>query len=349
MPGPVPAPRRLRLRLLIALAVLPACSPGAGTATVILVGDVMIAAGFDGPIRRGVDPFARLAPVFRRADLVFANLEGPLTDRGTRVEDKTYTFRTPPARIALLQHAGFAGFSLANNHMMDYGATGLADTVATLDRAGIAHAGAGVDLDAARSPAVFRVNGLPIALLGYNMTFPRSYRATGTRPGTAPADRDQMVADVTAARARGAQVIVMLHWGNELSDDAVPPQRELAAALVRAGACLIVGAHPHVPQGVERIGHAAVVYSLGDAVFGGHPLKSKDSLLARATLDAAGLVRLELLPLMVNREETRSQPGIRTDASAGPRLLHVAGLCYELGCALTRTRTAEGWPCLSLP
>jgi len=341
--------------LVLVLVLAAAAGPSAaiaretGTATVIVVGDVMIAGGFDAPIRGGRDPFARLEPVFHRADLAFGNLEGPLTDRGTRVADKRFTFRTPPTRVTLLQHAGFAAFTLANNHMMDFGATGLIDTLAALDRAGLAHTGAGLDLAAARVPAAFQVNGLAVAFLGYNLTPPRSYRAGEARPGTAFAERDQMVADIQAARARGAHVIVMLHWGNELSDDAVKPQRQLAAALARAGACLIVGAHPHVPQGVERLGRAAVVYSVGDAVFGGHPLKSKDSLLIRATLNADGLARLELLSLRVNRQDTGSQPAIRTDATAGARLAHVTELSRELGCALTRTRTAEGWPGLLLP
>jgi poly-gamma-glutamate synthesis protein (capsule biosynthesis protein) len=290
----------------------------------------------------------RLAPIVRGADLAFANLEGPLTQRGKSVEGKTYTFRTPPSRVAMLQKAGFDGFSLANNHIMDFGAVGLEETLAALDGAKICHAGAGANLAAARTPAWFEVQGLPVAFLAYNMTYPHSYWAGPATPGTAIADRDQIVADVKAARARGAQVIVMLHWGDELSDDPRLDQRSLASALAEAGACLVVGAHPHVSQGVQRFRGAIAVYSVGDAVFGGHPLLAKDSLVVRARLNAQGLEHIELLSLRVNRRDTHSRPTIRTDAEAKPRLARVIELSRELGTKLTRTQTAEGWPALTL-
>jgi len=81
-------------------------------------------------------------------------VEGPLTNLGTPEQDKTYVFRSPPAKVsAALRAAGFNVVSLANNHTLDYGADGLIQTIETLDAAGIQHTGAGADLMAARQPA----------------------------------------------------------------------------------------------------------------------------------------------------------------------------------------------------
>ena len=105
--------------------------------------------------------FAGVKHLFGNAPIVFGNLEGPLTDRGTAEQDKTYTFRSPPDKVSrALVGAGFNVVSLANNHTLDYGADGLAQTLETLDAAGIAYAGAGPDLKAARRPAILEAGAL---------------------------------------------------------------------------------------------------------------------------------------------------------------------------------------------
>ena len=121
------------------------------------VGDIML----DGSSRRvmaeqGYDyPFVHMHQYFADAQIVFGNVEGPLTDRGTPDPDKTFVFRSPPDEVAAaLKTAGFNVVSLANNHTLDYGAEGLAQTLAALDAVGIQYAGAGADLMAARKPAL---------------------------------------------------------------------------------------------------------------------------------------------------------------------------------------------------
>ena len=113
-------------------------------------------------------PFALVAPLID-GDVNLANLEGPLTDGG-EPWPKGYNFRTPP-RFAPALHAGHFGVvTLANNHIMDYGPTGLADTVAALDAAGIQHTGAGANALAAHLPVIITVRGLRVAILGYVAT-----------------------------------------------------------------------------------------------------------------------------------------------------------------------------------
>ena len=319
-----------------------------GPATLAIIGDVMLGWGLDKPIRKGVDPFAGVRPVLQGANLAFANLEGPITRRGTRAKGKRFTFRTPPERVAMLSGSGLDALALANNHILDYGDVGLADTIGALGGAGICTAGAGVNLAAARKPVWFESRGLPVALLSYNLAQSSTFRATATKAGAAFAEQGNMVADVRSARALGAQVIVMLHWGLDQTGILQDRQRVLASALAKAGAVLIVGSHPHVAQGTERIGKSVTVYSLGDGVFGGNPRRKDDSLVLRARLGEHGLELVELLALNANRLETGSVAAIRTGADATKPLGRIKRLSRKLGTVLADGKTAEGWPCLTV-
>jgi len=149
----------------VLLLLRAACACAAGPATVVVIGDVMLGWGLNEPIRNRVDPFRGVRPVLKGADLALANLEGPITVRGTAAKAKRFTFRTPPSRVAMLSRAGLDGFGLANNHIMDFGEAGLADTLASLAKGGLCAAGAGRDAVAARRAAWFSAGGIPVALL----------------------------------------------------------------------------------------------------------------------------------------------------------------------------------------
>ena len=86
--------------------------------------------------------FSGLKPVLDWADLAMVNLECPFTERGTALV-KNFTFRARPELVQILKEGSVDAVTLANNHLMDYGADGLADTIDTLDQAGILHFGAG--------------------------------------------------------------------------------------------------------------------------------------------------------------------------------------------------------------
>ena len=114
-------------------------------------------------------PYALIAPLMT-GDIGFANLEGPLTDRG-EIWPKGYNFRTPPRFAPGLLAGRFNVVSLANNHAMDYDAIGLQDTIAALDAAGVKHAGGGDSLEqAALTPAVLDVRGVRVAFVACALT-----------------------------------------------------------------------------------------------------------------------------------------------------------------------------------
>ena len=334
--------------------------------TLAAIGDVMLSHVFDGPIRKGVDPFADLAPVLRGADLAIANLEGPITARGARVKGKKFTFRVPPERARMIAEAGIDALALANNHSMDFGPVGLRDSMAALRTAGLAYAGAGEDIAEARRPAVLDVHGTRVALLSYNWTNPSSYNAADAwagrkaapgrkaargrpaRAGNAAGNPEWMAADVAKARATCPVVIVMIHWGREKSHALRAYQRPHARRAIEAGAALVIGHHPHVAQGIERVGDGVVCYSIGDGVFGGSDHRTNDSLVLRAGFGPGGLQHVEVMALHTNLRAIGFTPAIRRGDDAKPTLALVRNLSLALGTTLMETTSVEGWPALRL-
>ncbi len=283
------------------------------------VGDIML----DGTARpvmteHGYDyPFVKMLPYFSGAQIIFGNVEGPLTDRGTPEEDKTFVFHSPPDKVgAALKAAGFNVVSLANNHTLDYGADGLIQTIEALDAAGILHAGAGADLRAARQPALIQANGLRIAILAYSMTLPENFFAGPDKAGTAFGHESQVIADVTAARKQADIVLVSFHWGQEGKTALRDYQTRLGHAAIDAGASAVIGHHPHILQGIEQYKDGVILYSLGNFTFGSYSKTSARSAVAQLRFRSGHLQDVRLFPINVNNFEVEFQPQPLTGAAA---------------------------------
>jgi len=269
--------------------------------------DGLRAKGLSGPEVDGYG-FFQVKALFAGADLVVVNLECPFTERGAPIP-KNFNFRARPSTVQVLVDAGVKVVSLANNHLMDYGPDGVADTVATLDAAGIAHFGAGRTLAEARRPALVEVGGVKVAFLGYLILGakhpePEVVWATESKPGVAGHPSDWTVVekmvreDVAAARKEADLVIPFFHWGREGSKAPDDYQLQLARAAFQSGAAVVLGSHPHVLHGMELQGRVPVFYSLGNFVFGGNwNPRDKDSVLVRMRLDKDGYLGAELFPL----------------------------------------------------
>jgi len=239
---------------------------------------------------------------FRDGSLVFANLEVALTRRGERA-DKLVNLRADPALAPELRRLGVDVATLANNHASDFGLTGLRDTLAAVQGAGVRTVGAGEDLEAAMAPAVVARGGLRVAFLGFATTLPQGCAAAANRPGLAgvrvlsryvvdpvtvdenpgiapyvetevmPGDAERAVAATARAKADADVVVVGVHWGvphgwtaafqSELADYQAP----LGHMLVDAGADAVIGHHPHVLHGVEVYRGRPIFYSLGNFIF----------------------------------------------------------------------------------
>jgi poly-gamma-glutamate capsule biosynthesis protein CapA/YwtB (metallophosphatase superfamily) len=264
------------------------------------VGDVNL------DVRGATDAWQDVAPVLRRADLAVANLECAVSTRGLAVSGKQYTFRGTPAALRALPRAGLDAISVANNHSLDFGREAFLDTLTTARAAGLAVVGGGRDLTAARRPALFSAGGLRIALLGYSDVRPLGFDAGHGLAGTAPAFPELIDADVRAALGRADLVVVYFHWGTELARAPNARQRHLADVALASGATVVLGAHPHVLQPVERPDpFRLVAWSLGNFVFAANSpgTTATGTLLVHLALD--GVRGARLVPARIEGAQPR--------------------------------------------
>lgn len=291
--------------------------------TLALAGDTMLG-------RLVADAFDRVAPdafvdpvlmaALHTADLRILNLECCISRRGRPwpAPGKPFFFRAPPAAVDLLGRLGVDLVTLANNHALDYGRTALADTLAQLDAAGIAHVGAGRNLAAARAPVELEVAGLRLTVVAAT-DHPADFAAGARRSGVAYADLRAEVPGwltgaVATAGGRADVVLVTPHWGPNLVAAPTAHVRRAAGALLAAGATLVAGHSAHVFHGVawrERPG-PAVLYDLGDFLddYAVHPgLRNDLGLVWFVTVGPDGVDRVEALPVRLRLARTELAGG----------------------------------------
>jgi poly-gamma-glutamate capsule biosynthesis protein CapA/YwtB (metallophosphatase superfamily) len=268
--------------------------------SLVAVGDVMLGRAVGQLMEEHSPsyPFLFTADLIGQADVAFANLEGPITSRG--YPQGGISLRASPLAAEGLAHAGFDVVSLANNHVLDCGEVGLLDTMDTLEKMGILYAGVARASVEASAPVIIDVGGVRLAFLAYSDVGPPRDASAAEVSGPAFLEPERAYADVRRAAEQADLVIVSLHWGTEylpLPDDS---QREVAEGLLKAGADLIVGHHPHVMGGVGLYDQGFVAYSLGNFVFD-QPFseETERGLLLHALADASGLKQVRLLPVQL--------------------------------------------------
>jgi hypothetical protein len=207
--------------------------------------------------------FRELRAPLEDADIGFANLEIPIADgtwiRPGRDAESWHDVDVLPALAA----AGVNVVSLANTHSMDCGPRGLACTLRMCAESGIAAVGAGWSLADARTPARTFMRGQRVLLLAYDATSRERAKLRGA--GVAPLTPAVIREDLKRWRPEADVLIVSAHWGAK--DAECPPERvlELASLMAECGADLVLGHHPHVTQGFQRLGRTLVLFSLGAA------------------------------------------------------------------------------------
>jgi len=239
--------------------------------TLLFVGDVMLSRGIDYMVRKHGNgdfsyPFLKIADFLRDADLLFGNLEGPISERGKN-QGSIYSFRAKPQAVQGLKFAGFDILSVVNNHILDWGRVALIDTLDILKTNGIASAGAGRNYAEANEPAIINFEDTRIAFFAYTNLVSKSFSATKDSAGISFFDLERVKKSIAETRAETDIIIVSLHWGEEYKTKASDFQKKLAHELIDAGADLIIGHHPHVAQEVEQYRGKRIAYSLGNFVF----------------------------------------------------------------------------------
>jgi hypothetical protein len=261
-----------RLCLVISVTLLPSRAQS-DSLSLLFIGDIM---GHDTQINAAWDSasgtydysrnFQYLVPIFKASDFVIANLEVTLAGKPFKGYPQ---FSSPDALAAAAKNAGIDIMVTANNHSCDRGKKGILRTLKVLDKIRLGRCGTYPDSSqmATDTPYIFAANGITLAMLNY------TYGTNGL-PVPAPTvvnliDSTRIMADVKLAReAEVDKVIVFLHWGFEYEAQPRASQIKLAQQILRAGADLIIGSHPHVVQKTiwQKDADQLVIYSLGNFV-----------------------------------------------------------------------------------
>ncbi|MFL6162687.1 MAG: CapA family protein, partial [Jatrophihabitantaceae bacterium] len=258
--------------------------------------------------------FGPIAQVLESADLTMVNLETAITDRGTE-EPKQFHFRAPIAAFEAVRAAGVDVVTMANNHVLDYGQVGLADTLDNGHRVGFPSVGIGHNAAEAFAPLYTTVKGTKIAILAFSQVHELEFTwaAKDDRPGVAMAlDLARATAAVRAARAAADVVIVFNHWGQEGNSCPTSEQKTFAGHLAAAGADLIIGSHAHTLQGSGWMGRTFVAYGLANFLWYGDSFSTETGVL-KLTMDGRKVAKADFVPAAVS--ETGQPLPLQGDAA----------------------------------
>jgi len=286
-------------------------SDGNRRAILRAVGDVALIAGAaQALIERRSAAWRETASVLGGADITFANFEMalPRGDRERVAADVSPDLVGVAAALDSFLDAGVDVVALATNHIMDWGAEGLSDTLAQFRERGVETVGAGMTLDEAARPVVVERADLRVGFAAF--TPEQRWTAGPDSPGAAPL-RFELVRNALEGMGDVDVRIISLHWGLEMSSYPTPEDRQLARRIAGAGADLILGHHPHVIQGVERFGRTHVVYSMGNFIFdinagrvehGFEPDDLRSGYMVEAELGAGGVAKLRTVPVWLDED-----------------------------------------------
>jgi poly-gamma-glutamate synthesis protein (capsule biosynthesis protein) len=270
--------------------------------------------GWELPRTRRTGDAGAVRDLIDGADLAIANFENPAPNR-PRYHTHGTVFTADPALIDGLANAGIDYVSIANNHIRDAGGQGLLQTIANVEKRGIQVSGAGRDLAAAREPARLEAGGQTVAILAYD-AIAAVYHATTDRIGSAPLSASIVRADVKAARAGGADVVIVFpHWGAEYRSKPFAAQQKLARMIVDSGADLVIGNHAHWAAALEIYKGRPIWYALGNFVFDqtwSEP--TMEGITLELTFSGSELVQARMRPHIIL---DRSQPNFLDPADDG--------------------------------
>lgn len=268
-------------------------------ADILFGGDMM----FDRTIRTTMEEkggdfiFSCIDHVLQNADMVVANLEGPITSFASKSVDTSvggewnYTFTFPTLTAGLLARHNVRLVNIGNNHILNFGREGLAETKQLLDAAGVGYFG---EPDLVEEERVERrvIGGVPFSFVSWSDWTPVGKHSAPNGAG----ELNPTVEQISQEKAAGRVVVVYTHWGEEYT----PPServKHLARSFVDAGAEIVVGSHPHVIQEREQYKGKYIYYSLGNFIFDQYWNDDvRRGLLLNVTFTRDGVVTIEETP-----------------------------------------------------
>lgn len=240
--------------------------------SIAVTGDVMFARNMPNVLSLDSSPFDGVSDVTSNVDLLIVNFENAATTSGDALKGDV-PLKCDPSYVPLLKANNNTVASLANNHAVDYGITGMQDTISYLKDAGITPIGAGENEDEAHKALVQDINGRKITVLNYmdsdnfaEYSYDVMPYANASNPGYSAYDSEDAAKQI-GENNDSDLIIAHLHFGNEYSNSPNENQVKIAHELIDCGADVVVGSHPHVTQGIEMYNGKPIFYSLGNFIF----------------------------------------------------------------------------------
>lgn len=243
-------------------------------------------------------PFEKTQSLLKSADILLVNLESPLiSDCKTTVEGMIFCGNQKFAKSMANMKVKVA--NLANNHTTNYGIDGINQTVEILKQNNITVEGLG-------APSIINIKGRTFGFLGFN--------DIGVSPLVASADAVFIDRDIKELKKTTDFVIVSFHWGIEYTSTPSARQIQIAHSAIDAGADLIIGNHPHWPQGVEIYKDKLITYAHGNFIFDQMwSWETREGVVGKYTFNNQGLSRVEFIPIII---DDYSQPRFATKMEA---------------------------------
>ena len=278
----------------------------ASDVTIGFMGDVMLgrAVGENIAETSYQYPWGDFIPLLKKNDLNIINLETALTTHTKKVP-KVFNFKSNPANIKVLQEGYITVANLANNHVRDYGDSGLKETVEALNKAGILHVGAGANLAVAQKPVIITKNGVKIGIIGCTDNEP-TWLAGKNKPGTnyiKVGDTATLIPLIKKVKKHVDILIVSMHWGPNMRVKPTQGFKDFAHALIDAGVDIFHGHSAHIIQPVELYKGKVILYDTGDFIDDytvDKNLRNDYACMFVVTVNKKGVKKIQLGPGLIS-------------------------------------------------
>lgn len=290
----------LPLAYLLTLPLLADVQKRPRTLKILVAGDVMFNWGLRETRQKRGDfaPVEGLIPLFLEADLRMVNLETPIANSQEEMdESKSYVFNAKPEDISLLKKINIDLVFLGNNHSMDYGKKGLEDTIENLKKENILFAGMGKNIKEAFKPNEITIRNKSLNLISVSNIGEARLFATDTKPGVAPLQLNRLKKIIEEKENKDKIQMLSVHWGVEYSPEPTKEQIKQAHELVNFGFTVVIGHHPHIPQGVEKYKNGVIIYSLGNFLFGSRNQYLNHNIAVMLHFENKELLFCEIIPI----------------------------------------------------
>jgi poly-gamma-glutamate synthesis protein (capsule biosynthesis protein) len=245
-------------------------------------------------------PFALVRPWFVRDDLTTVNFECTLTT-AAKPASKQWKFKGPASYATIFPAGSVEAVGLANNHSFDYLKQGFDDTAANFKKG---HVSAFYQ----NTPLITTIKGVQVVLLG-------DCTVVGENTTVIDGTPARVLAEIARYKKPDNLVIVVMHWGSELDTVPITWQQAMGHQFIDAGADAVVGAHPHVLQGIEQYKGKYIAYSLGNFAFGGNSLaRHPETMILRLTFPLfdgqPGKAMLAVVPCLTTSSTQKNKDGV---------------------------------------